>query len=168
MITANEEGKVVRLKNEKLMVDNRIIETTNDTVTNINLDLPGRALEMSPKHASRTTHEDTHLQGHLIPISTKDDIAPALMALCTDHSIACASTTMYAYRIGNKDKFISNFEEDGEFGGGRLLMKTLDENDCFGYLVVTSWNKGRSMGRIRPAEIQRAAVDATALCPKPA
>ena len=101
-------------------MDNRIIETTNDTVTNINLDLPGRGLEMSLKHASRTTHEDKHLQGHLIPISTKDDIAPALMALCTDHSIAlctdhsiaCASSTMYAYRIGNKDKFISNYEEN--------------------------------------------------------
>ena len=40
MITAKEEGKVARLKNDKLQVDNRIIETTNDTVTNINLDLP--------------------------------------------------------------------------------------------------------------------------------
>ena len=48
-------------------------------------------------------------------------------------------------------------------------MKTLDEKDCFGYsVVVTSWNKGRCMGCIRPAEIQRAAVDAIALCPKPA
>ena len=46
MITAKEEGRVARLNNDKLLVDNRIIETMNDTVNNINLDLPGRALEM--------------------------------------------------------------------------------------------------------------------------
>jgi len=169
MMTAKEEGKTARLKKDKLLIDNRIVESTHDAVTDLNLDLSGRALELKPKHATRRTHEGKHIQGHLIPISTKDDITPALIALCADQSIACASTTMYAYRIGNKDRYISNYEDNGEFGAGRAIMKSLDEQNSFGHLViVTSWNPGRSIRRIRPADIQRAALEALALNNKPA
>ena len=44
MITAKEEGRFARLKNNKLLVDNRIIEKTDDTVNNLNRDLPWSAL----------------------------------------------------------------------------------------------------------------------------
>jgi hypothetical protein len=76
---------------------------------------------------------------------------------------------MYAYRIGNKDRYISNYEDNGEFGAGRLIMKSLDEKNGFGHLVVvTSWNAGRSIRRTKPAEIQRAAFEAIALNNNPA
>ena len=71
---------------------------------------------------------------------------------------------MYAYRIGNESYNLSNFEDDGELGGGREIMAVVDERQCFNHLVaVTRWYAGHYIGPSRFEHIKKAALDAISL-----
>ena len=71
---------------------------------------------------------------------------------------------MYAYRIGNESYNLSNFEDDGELGGGREIMAVVDERQCFNHLVaVTRWYGGHHMGPSRFEHIKKAAHNAISL-----
>ena len=90
-----------------------------------------------------------------------DDVVPAITALCKDTRVAGASHLMYAYRVGNKDLFISNFEDDGEFGAGKKIMEAMDRNDVFNKLIcVTRWYNGKHLGPSRFDTIRNLALDA--------
>ena len=79
-----------------------------------------------------------------------DDLIPAIQPLCQDQRVAGSTHIMYAYRVGNDNYNISNWEDDGEFGAGRVVMNVLDERQCYNHLVVvTRWYGGQYLGPSR-------------------
>jgi hypothetical protein len=154
-IEAKESGKKAKFNVDKLVVDNKIISPPQDKVTDINLDVTKRSMELKPKHTGITSVDRSHFQGHIVPIQSSDDVIPAIQALCQDQRVAGSMHLMYAYRIGGENHYISNYDEDGEWGAGRELMSVLDQSGSFNHLVaVTRWYAGRNLGPTRHDQIR--------------
>lgn len=165
-ISARQAGKAAKFTSDKLIVDKKVVHSPQDSIRDINLDITSRSLEMKPKHTTVVTSEGNHLQGHSVPVTNVDDVIPAIQALCTDHRVAGATNVIYAYRIGNDQKYISNYEDDGEWGGGREIMKILDNTNCFNRLIaVTRWRGNRQLGPNRYQQIRDVAQQAVSLTP---
>jgi hypothetical protein len=146
-IQAREAGIEARFNVDKLVVDKKVIDPPRDKVRDINLDVTGQSLTMKTKHTDVDSAKSSHLQGHAVPIKSADDIIPAVQALCADRRVAGSSHIMYAYRIGNEERYLSNYEDDGQWGAGNVIMNALVEKNCFNYLIaVTHWTGGRYVG----------------------
>lgn len=165
-IEARQSGKTAKFNVDKLVVDKKVIKAEPDRVKDINMDVTSRSLEMQVKHTTVTTNEGSHFQGHAVEVTSTDDVIPAIQALCKDHGVAGSSHVMYAYRIGNENRYVSNYEDDGEWGGGREIMRTLDSEQCFNKLIaVTRWQGGRNLGPNRFQYIRDTAKQAIELAP---
>jgi hypothetical protein len=149
-IEAKDNQQEARFNMDKLIVNNKVIHPPKDKVVDINLDVSARSLTLTSKHTPVTTKDSNHFQGHTIPVTSYDDVVPAIRTLCSDQRVAGSSHLVYAYKIGNEHSYISNFEDDGEWGGGREVMKVLDDNNLFNYVVaVTRWNGVKTLGQSR-------------------
>lgn len=163
-IEAKKSGKESKLNTDKLIVDKRVISHPTDKVRDINLNVTQRALELKPKHTAVTSVDKSHLQGHIISIKCVDDVIPAIHSLCEDQRVAGSSHLIYAYRVGNEKRYISNYEDDGQWGAGRELMRVLDQTGSFNHLLaVTQWNAGRHLDPSRFAQIRDMAEQAVKL-----
>ena len=163
-IQAKQSNVDARFSVDKLIVDNKVVNPPKDKVMDINMDVTSRSLTMKPKHTPVMTNTNNHFQGHTIPVTSADDVVPAIQALCSDQRIAGSSHLVYAYKIGNERSYISNFEDDGEWAGGREIMKVLDSRNCFNHIVaVTRWHGGRMLGPSRFKLIQETAEKAVSL-----
>ena len=160
-IEAKKAQKNAKFSVDKLIVDNKVVNPPEDKVRDINLDVTGRSMDLKPKSTAVTTTERSHFQGHVVPIQHTDDIIPAIQSLCQDQRVAGSTHIMYAYRVGNDNYNISNWEDDGEFGAGRMVMNVLDERQCYNHLVVvTRWYEGQHLGPSRFDHIKRMAHQA--------
>ena len=160
-IQAKQAGKNAKFNADKLVIGNKVHYAPKDQVTDINMDVTKRALEMESQHTSVTSIDNNHFQGHIVSVKSKDEVIPALQALCTDQRVAGATNLTYAYKIGTEGYYISNFEDDGAIGAGREVMDVLNERHCFNYLVaVTHWNNGRRLGSARLHHVRKCAEDA--------
>ena len=161
---AKKSGKESKLNADKLIINKRVVSHPTDKVCDINLDVTQRALELKPKHTAVTSVEKNHLQGHVVPIKSVDDVIPAIHCLCEDQRVAGSSHLIYAYRIGNENRYISNYDDDGLWGAGRELMRVLDQTGSFNHLVaVTRWSVGRHLDPSRFAQIRDIAEQAVKL-----
>ena len=161
------DGQQAKFNVDKLIVDKKVVQPTKDKVMDINLDVTKRALEMKPKHRAVMTMNRSHFQGHIVPIWSVDDVIPAIQVLCRDQRVAGASHLVYAYRVGNDRYYISNFEDDGEWGAGKEVMEVLAQRQCFNYLVaVTRWYGGQHLGPTRFQHIKDVANQAVSLVPQ--
>jgi hypothetical protein len=159
-IQAKQNNQEARFITDKLLVDNMVINPPKDRITNINTDVTKTALDISlkAKHTPVMTLENNSYQGHTIPVESADDVIPAIQALCSDQRVAGSSHIVYAYRIGREGSFISNFEDDGDWGGGREIMAVLEKHKLFNHVVAVSrWNGGRMSGQSRFKHIQATA-----------
>lgn len=158
---ANKEAKFVM---DKLIIDKKVIMPPKDKISDINLNVTKRSLDLSSKHTAVSTSGNSHFQGHAVPISSTDDIIPAIRALCQDQRVAGSTHIVYAYRIGNEQKNVWNYEDDGEWGAGKEVMNVLHNADCFGHLVaVTRWHGGKNLGPDRFQMIRKTAEQAVSL-----
>lgn len=149
-IDAKKKGKRARWNVDQLLIDGRTVHPPNDKCRDINLDVTGKALELDVKHTEVITRNSNHFQGHSVAINSTDDVVPALKALCKESSIAGASHVMYAYRVGDNSRSIHNWEDDGEWGGGKKIMEAIQGKNVYNQLVcVTRWSS--SVQHLGPA-----------------
>ena len=92
-IQARQEGKDANFIKDKLIVNKEVMKSTKDQVTDINMNVSSRSLELHPQHTSLTTVQGSHFQGHIVPLKSKDDVVPAIQALCADQRVAGANHT---------------------------------------------------------------------------
>ena len=137
----------VKYQVDKLLVGIKLVNPPCDKVKDINLDTTSKSFGLKAKQTPVVTTNRRRFQGHIIPIGSTDDVMTAIQSLCQDQRVAGSTHIMYAYRIGNESYNLSNFENDGELGGGREIMAVVDERQCFNHLVaVTRWYGGHHMG----------------------
>jgi hypothetical protein len=160
-IQARQAGKEARFNVDKLVVEKKVIDPPRDKVRDINMNVASRSLTMETKHTPVVSVDRSHFQGHKVLIDAVDDVIPAIQALCRDQRVAGASNIMYAYRIGDDRRYISNFEDDGQWGAGNAIINVLDAKNCFNQLiVVTRWHGGRNIGAERFDKIKDLAEQA--------
>lgn len=163
-IQARQSKKEAKFVMDKLIVNKQVIKPPQDKVKDINLDVAECSLNMRTKHTPACTSGNNHFQGHIVPVGSPDDVIPAIQALCRDQRIAGASHIAYAYQIGNERRFISNYEDDGEWGAGKEIMTIVNNNKCFNHLVAVSrWYSGTNLGPDRFRLIRSMAEEAVAL-----
>ena len=149
-VKAKEEGKDPRWNIDQLHIGNSTLKPQVDSVRDINKVCSDEAILLKPKHAPVATISNSHFQGHAVDIRDVDDVIPALQALCMDTRVAGATHIMYAYRVGSSGSSMENWEDDGEWGGGRKIMEAIHEADVYGKLIcVTRWYGGQNIGPAR-------------------
>ena len=160
-VEAKQQGKQTRWNQDKLLIDGRSIKPPTDKIMDINMDVTLTAAKLQPKHTAVVTREGSHFQGHIVHITSKDEVVPAIKALCADTRVAGASHVMYAYRVGTERYSIHNWEDDGEWGGARWIMEAISNKNVYNRLVcVTRWYGGKHMGRARFETIKDMAITA--------
>ena len=163
-LQAKQTGQQAKFNVDKLIVDNKLINSPQDKVKDINLDVTGTSMSMKPKSTAVMTMDRSHFQGHIVPIKSSDEVIPAIQSLCKDQRVAGSTHIMYAYRIGDQRYNISNWDDDGEFGAGRVIMNALDSKQFYNHLeVVTRWYGGQHLGPSRFDHIKKMAHDAMSL-----
>ena len=160
-LEAKSAQKNAKFSVDKLIVENKVVNPPEDKVRDINLDVTGRSMDMKPKSTAVVTTERSHFQGHIVPIQNTDDVIPAIQSLCQDQRVAGSTHIMYAYRVGNDRYNLSNWEDDGEFGAGRVILNAFDDRQCYNHLVVvTRWYGGQHLGPSRFDHIKKMAHQA--------
>ena len=149
-LQAKEQGKRVTWNLDELIVDGHARKAKLDKNNDINKDTTEAALKLKVTHTSIESQGGSHFQGHLVQITSQDDVIPAMKAVGADIRISGANHIMYAYRIGNETHSVQNWEDDGEFGGGRTIMDVIHNKHIFTQLIcVTRWYGARTMGQDR-------------------
>lgn len=160
-VEAKQQGKQTRWNQDKLLIDGRSIKPPTDKIMDINMDVTLTAAKLQPKHTAVVTREGSHFQGHIVHITSKDEVVPAIKALCADTRVAGASHVIYAYHVGTERYSIHNWEDDGEWGGARWIMEAISKKNVYNRLVcVTRWYGGKHMGRARFETIKDMAITA--------
>jgi hypothetical protein len=147
-LDAKNAGKTVKWDQDKLIIDGKVNTAPKDEKRNINQDSSEIALSLQQdiKHAPATTVQKNTFQGHSVPISSVDDVIPALKALASDVTVAGSSHMIYAYRVGNASFSVHNWEDDGEFSGGRTIMGCIEDKEVYNRLIcVTRWFTGNNV-----------------------
>ena len=160
---AKRQQQSPRWSVDKLVIGQQVTQVKKDKVQDINLNTNDIALQLQNqvKHAPPKTYTNSSFQGHHIDIDSQDDIVPALHALYADNRVARATHNIYAYRLRHGGGVTEHFEDDGEWGAGRVLLKLLKDNDISNRLVcVTRWYGGTHLGKARFQYIEEAARDA--------
>lgn len=149
-IDAKQKGKPAKWSQEQLIIEGRTHKPPKDRNRNINMDTTESALKLRVKHTAVTTKDAGHFQAHLVDISSQDDVVPAIKALCADTRVAGASHVTYAYRVGTEQHCIHNWEDDGQWGVGRWIMREIEEHNAYNKLVcITKWHGGRNIQKAR-------------------
>ena len=149
-VEAKRKGQRTKWKHDSLEIDGRLHKHNEDRNADINLDTTEVAMTMSVKHTPILTRDNNHFQGHVVNISSKDDVVPALKALRADTRVAGASSCIYAYRIGTEQTNIHNWEDDTEWSGGRYVMEGITRHNIYNKLIcITQWCGLRRLGPFR-------------------
>ena len=163
-ISAKQQGKVARWRQDKLIIDGKVKKAPVDTNTDINIDTTEAAMSMVGKHTAVVSTDNTHLQAHTVQIQSADDVIPAMKALCADARVAGATHLMYAYRTGNEKFSVHNWEDNGGFGSARYIMDVINSQGVYNKLVcVSRWGSGQHLARFHPELIKDLAKQALCL-----
>ena len=121
-------------------------------------------MNLKPNNTAVITVDRSHFQGHIVPIKSSDEVVSSIQSLCKDQRVAGSTHIMYAYRTGDERYSISNRDDDGEFGAGRVIMNALDSKKFYNHLVVaTRWYGGKHLGPSKFDHIEKMAHDAMSL-----
>jgi hypothetical protein len=147
---AKTERKNPKWSVDRLIIDNRVTKVERDTIRDINTNTTEVAKGMRVKRAPPMTYNKTSFQGHTTPIACQDDIIPALHAVYADSRVARATHNTYAYRLKAGNIITEHYEDDGDYGAGRQLLKLLKDKNITNRIVcVSSWSGGTHLGRAR-------------------
>ena len=158
---AKEDGRKAKWLKDQLMVDGKVLTAPQDKVTDVNIDTIDVASQMKTNHTPMTTKEGSHFQAHSVPIQSKDDVIPAIKALCADSRVSGATHVMYAYRVGTERYSVHNWEDDGEWGAGRWIMGAIADRGVYNQLIcISRWKNGQNLGKERFQIIKQLAHEA--------
>ena len=93
-IEAKQKGEDPKWNIDELQVGQRKFKPPKDRIMDINLDSTEAAMKLNPKHTATATKDNSHFQGHCVAIKDKDDVIPAIQALCSDTRVAGATHIM--------------------------------------------------------------------------
>ena len=158
---AKVQEKKPRWNVDKLVIDKTVTAIEKDCVRDINTNIEDAALQMKATRCPPKMYNGSTFQGHKVSIRTQDDIIPALHTIWADTRVARATHTIYAYRLANPGgQGVEHYEDDGEWGAGRQLLKTLqDTNTTNVLLCVTRWCGKKLLGKARFDHIEEAGTD---------
>ena len=160
---AKRQQKNPRWSVDKLVIGGQVTQVKKDKVADININTSDVALQLqdTAKHSPPKTYNNSSFQCHHVAVNTQDDIVPALHVLYADSRIARATHNIYAYRLQNGNSITEHYEDDGEWGAGRVLLNLLKDNNITNRLVcVTRWYGGTHLGKTRFRYIEEAGRDA--------
>ncbi len=153
---------------DQLQIGDKIVRPPKDTIRDINQDSTQVAMNLEARHTHIKTINKSHFQGHVVNIKNIDDVIPALKTLQRDQRVSGATHMMYAYRVGNDNFSIQNWEDDGEWGGARKIMEVIQGEEVYNKLIcVTRWYGGQNIGGTRFDTISEMANEALRLKDKP-
>ena len=131
-----------------------------DKVADINLDVTKEAVELqsSIKSGPVETVEGSSFRGHSVEVTKQDDIIPALHAMYADSRVARATHNIYAYRLQTQNGIIEHFDDDREWGAGRLILEALRKSAKVNKLIcVSRWCGERKIGKQRFDQVSKQA-----------
>ena len=89
-------------------------------------------------------------QGSKVDISDPQDALAALHAVYKAPDVGGATHNIYAYRVSSGGQITSYYDDDGEHGAGRRILKMMEDNHVTNSLIcVTRWYGGNHIGPIR-------------------
>ena len=112
-----------------------------------------------------TRFKKCKFQGHCASIETPEDVAAAVAEITAPKRIAKAThPAIHAWRCGDD----SGWDDSGESGAGRRLLKLLEDTRADDTLVaVTRWYGGSHLGSARFRAISSAAKEVVLECGRP-
>ena len=154
-VEAKQNGKQASWTQDRLHIDGRTINPPKDKNTDINLDTTSAATKLKVKHTAIMTKDSTHLQAHIVNVTSRDDVIPALKAIRADIRVAQASFCSYAYRIGTEQQNVHNYDDDENWGKGKCIMESIARPNVYNKLIcVSMWSTGKRASNPRSEAIQ--------------
>lgn len=99
--------------------------------------------------------------GHAVPVESLKQVRRSIVEVMRINNITSASHNIYAYRFTSPDGSThEGSDDDGEFGAGRALLKTLSDNEVTNTLVMVSRWYGSKIGPRRFTHINDAGMSA--------
>ena len=163
LIPKYKEAKAAKRKtqwvNDKLIIDKKVTEVRKDRPMDINVNVEEVASQLRKTTCPPKSYDGSTFQGHKVALTGHDDIVPALHCIYADSRVGRADHNIYAYRItGQNGQIREHFEDDGEWGSGRILLKELQSRQSVNTLLcVTRWCGSRLLGPARFKYIGEAA-----------
>ena len=141
-----------------------MIEAQKDKLKDMNANVEEVATQLRKETCPPKTYEGSTFQGHKVTLTGEDDIIPALHRIYADSRVGRADHNIYAYRIRDqRGHIVEHFEDDGEWGSGRILQSELQRTLSVNTLLcVTHWCGNRLLGPARFKYIAEAASQALA------
>ncbi|XP_062577782.1 protein IMPACT homolog [Saccostrea cucullata] len=103
---------------------------------------------------------------HATQVDSYKQIKKSLVDIMRVETVPSASHNIYAYRFSSSDGVVhEGSNDDGEHGAGRLLLKTLADNEINNALVVVSRWHGNNIGPRRFSHIKEAGLGAAKKLP---
>ena len=149
---AKAEKEKPRFVMDKLVVQGAVTEVKKDQIRDINADTTGHAIALQDQltHTPKIDHNGDVVQGHSMKVSNQEDIIPTLHTIYSDSRVARATHNIYAYRLKCGNRYVEHFEDDREWGAGRMLLDLLrNENRDNELVCVTRWYGGKRIGKKR-------------------
>ena len=155
---AKRNHKQVRWNLDKLIIDNQEVVADHDKIWDVKHEPKGATGSTKWRHVPPKQYLQSTFQGHSTDVSSCSQIVPSLHALYRDIRCASATHNIYAYRIRTDEGITEYYDDDGEWGGGRVILNAMKENNCENKLIcVTRWYGGRHLGSKRFDNIREAA-----------
>jgi len=156
-------GERVVVRGSRLVVDDVIVRDINKEkakkvpkVERVN----NRAAQLmkSVKATQQQIVDGSTFKGHFIPIESKNDIDPALMAVKAVAQTSSATHNVWAVVLGDHRES----DDDGEHTAGSQLLQTLVNSGKQGIVVVARYYSGHDIGEKRFTaikEVGKMAID---------
>ena len=130
----------------------------------LNVNVKEIATQLKKTTCPPKTYDGSTFQGHKVALGGQDDVIPALHRIYADSRVGRADHNIYAYRLQSPSSHIvEHFEDDQEWGAGRVLLKELQDTQTINTLVcVTRWCGPKLLGPARFRHISEAASQALA------
>ena len=144
---ANEKVTWVR---DRLFINNVEQKLMSDNETKADPEAMRKASKINVIQAPHKLHEGSIFQGCIAAVKSQDEILPALYAIKQNPNFATATHIMYAYRYKTNNGTMEHFDDDGEHGAGRRILKKMQDSDATNSLVcVCRHYGGKHLGPIR-------------------
>ena len=91
------------------------------------------------------TMKDNHFIAHIAAASTTQEISMAVSANkhANNRGVSSATHNMFAARIQTDNRISEYVEDDGEFGGAKVILQELQSSNIVNRVVVCSrWSNG--------------------------
>ena len=127
---AKQNNKTVKWSKDKLYIDGVRHTAHNANKPSImNTDVTEKAASTRVLRSPPKVYGGSTFQGAKVGLSCQDDILPAIHALYRDTRTAAATHNNYAYRLTTPDGVVEHYDDDGEYGGGRRILRKLKDGD---------------------------------------